>query len=350
MTRIIHCYGIRHTMHVIIVLCTLAMAAIGCSAGNDDVQRRGSVENGGTSGTATVNPGGGLGGIGGDPNGPPVLGIGGLTSGGAGGVANPGDGTPEICDGIDNDHNGIIDDVDVGHDGVCDCLNIATIGEIGPWGTGNVLAGWLNSRGPQPAVQLGDQEITEDLLRPFQVVVVLFASTEELDAQGRVLAAHHAFSAAEATALQNWVNAGGGIMTTIGYTPNEAAEAANINALLGGMGMGYSTVNLGVDQFVTDWVPHAVTNGVHNIFTNNGAEPDGTNGLTLARDGQGHVALQVAEVGSGHIITWGDEWITYDSEWANLTDEQVELFWLNMLKWLTPVKQCQVAIPPALIH
>ena len=32
-----------------------------------------------------------------------------------------GDGTPEICDGLDNDSNSIIDDVDVGHDGVCDC-------------------------------------------------------------------------------------------------------------------------------------------------------------------------------------------------------------------------------------
>ncbi len=30
--------------------------------------------------------------------------------------------SPEVCDGIDNDGNGIIDDVDVGHDGVCDCL------------------------------------------------------------------------------------------------------------------------------------------------------------------------------------------------------------------------------------
>jgi hypothetical protein len=42
----------------------------------------------------------------------------------------------------------------------------------------------------------------------------------------------------------------------------------------------------------------------------------------------------------------GDEWTTYDSEWANVTGEQVELFWLDILKWLSPPKTCQVPIPP----
>ena len=41
--------------------------------------------------------------------------------------------------------------------------------------------------------------------------------------------------------------------------------------------------------------------------------------------------------------------MTYDSEWANVTDEQVELFWLNILKWLSPPKTCQVPIPPGLV-
>jgi hypothetical protein len=58
----------------------------------------------------------------------------------------------------------------------------------------------------------------------------------------------------------------------------------------------------------------------------------------------------VGQGGSGHIVVWGDEWITYDSEWVDVQDQQVELFWLNILKWLTPAKQCQVAIPPSLIH
>ena len=50
--------------------------------------------------------------------------------------------------------------------------------------------------------------------------------------------------------------------------------------------------------------------------------------------------------GTGHLLVWGDEWITYNSEWSGHPDYQVTLFWLNMIKWLTPAKECQVAIPP----
>ena len=78
-------------------------------------------------------------------------------------------------------------------------------------------------------------------------------------------------------------------------------------------------------------------------------EPDGASGTTLARDGSGRVALQVAQPDAGRVVVWGDEWITYDSEWADVTDQQVELFWLNILKWLSPPKTCQVPIPPGLV-
>jgi hypothetical protein len=50
---------------------------------------------------------------------------------------------------MDNDGNQIVDDVDVGGDGVCDCLNIGTIGSIGPWSNGgNIFETWLNARTP----------------------------------------------------------------------------------------------------------------------------------------------------------------------------------------------------------
>src|SRR5690606_5076652 len=61
----------------------------------------------------------------------------------AGTGATPGS-NEDTCDGIDNDGNGIIDDVDVGRDGICDCLMIATLGEPGVWGEGDVFATWLD--------------------------------------------------------------------------------------------------------------------------------------------------------------------------------------------------------------
>jgi hypothetical protein len=252
---------------------------------------------------------------------------------------------PEVCDGIDNDDNGIVDDVDAQHDGVCDCLNIATIGEIGPWSNGgDVFKTWLNNRSPTPAVELGDKVITDELLKPLQIVVVLYAGTMDLTGNGRTLPAHHAFSAEEVAAFQRWVERGGGVMTTIGYTADEAMEVINVNRLLAPLGMAYSAAKLAEDGYVQEWVQHPVTNQVMKIFTANGVEPDGTSGTTLAFDANKHVALQVAQPQAGHVVVWGDEWITYDSQWQAVQDQQVERLWLNVFKWLTPPLVCQVPI------
>jgi hypothetical protein len=84
----------------------------------------------GSAGTGTGDAsGGGAGGI--------RLNVGGEFS--VGGAFN---GKPEVCDGVDNNGNGIVDDVDANSDGVCDCLNIATIGRSGLWGTGNLVLPW----------------------------------------------------------------------------------------------------------------------------------------------------------------------------------------------------------------
>jgi hypothetical protein len=263
-----------------------------------------------------------------------------LTDGGPG---TGGGGSAEVCDGIDNDGNGIADDVDVGGDGVCDCLNIATIGQIGPWSNGgNIFAQWLNARSSTPAVALGDQRLTDDLLAPFQVIVVLYASTMQL----KTLPPHHAFSQAEVEAFHRWVLDGGGVMTTIGYTPDEASEVENVNRLLHPLGLGYSTTQLDLSGFITNWVQHPVTDSVSNIFTENGVEPADVGGTTLAQDSAGRIALKVAQAGKGKAVVWGDEWITYDSEWQDVHDQQVERFWLNTLKWLTFEKECQVTLPP----
>lgn len=275
-----------------------------------------------------------------------MINLGGGDLDGSGGDSHVGDGTPEVCDGIDNDSNGIIDDVDAGHDGVCDCLNIATIGHIGPWSNGgNIFASWLNARSPIGAVALADDEITAENLKKFQIVVVLHVATQAVENNGVTAPAHHTFSDAEASAFEGWVRGGGGVMTTIGYTGDESHEVVNVNLLLAKLGMGYSTTNLDLTGNVQDWIAHPVTDGISNIYTDNGVEPDGPMGMTLAHGGD-KVALQVAQVGDGRAAVWGDEWITYDSEWSDVKGQQVEHFWLNLLKWLSPPTQCQVPIPP----
>lgn len=250
---------------------------------------------------------------------------------------------------MDDDSNGIVDDVDVNHDGVCDCLKIATIGRAGVWGTSTLFAQWLAARGASAAVDLGDQVLTAGLLAPYEVIVILDASTVSIRMQGTNYPVSHVYSAAEATALGDWVKAGGGVMTTIGYTSQESSEVANVNTLLAFSGMAYSATLTAPNGDVTLFDPHPVTSGVLKLAIEKGWPPAAGPGQTVGWDAQNRVALRVGTSGNGRIVMWGDEWITYDAYWASRPDLDIELFWLNVIKWLTPPKQCQVPIPP-IVH
>lgn len=253
----------------------------------------------------------------------------------------------EVCDGIDNDGNGIIDDVDEGGDGICDCLNIGTIGKIGPWSNGgNIFKTWLDTRSPIPAVDLGDQEITAELIAGLHVIVALRVDTSQLGKDGTP--AHHQFSPAEVSALEKWIRDGGGFLTTIGYQADEATEVQNVNRLLAPFGMRYhhEAEYLSLNGLVTSWNDHPIADNVTQVRTDNGVEPAEEGGATVARDEAGRVAMIAGTPGEGHVVVFGDEWITYDSEWANVTNLQVERLWLNMIKWLSPAEECQVTLPP----
>lgn len=247
-----------------------------------------------------------------------------------------GDGGAEVCNGIDDDGNGIVDDVDVGHDGICDCLKVATLGVPGTWGQGDVFAAWLSARSVAGAADLKYQTLTKELLAPYQVIVA-----QDLSKGNR------SYSSAEVQALNDWIAGGGGFMTLIGYA--DPSEVTNVNALLAPQGISYGSEQIlakkgGSTIPITQWQPHPVTQGVTRVGIDNGYPVQG--GGTVVATEQGYDLLRVKEAGHGHVLVWADEWITYDSEWSGHPDYQVQLFWLNAIKWLTPANQCQVAIPP----
>jgi hypothetical protein len=242
--------------------------------------------------------------------------------------------SPEICDGIDNNCDGQIDNVDKNGDGVCDCLLIATLGNPGTWGTGDVFSTWLSARSNVGAVSLADQTLTSDLLAKYEVIVA------------QDLSKNHEYSSDEVAALQTWIKAGGGFMTLIGYA--DPGEEANVNQLLQPFTMNYGHKQIlpaqGASTFpITDWTPHPIDEGVTAVGVDYGYEAQGQ-GTVFARGGGYNVGL-AQEVLPGHVLVWGDEWITYDSEWQQHSDYQVELFWLNAIKWLTAANKCQVSIP-----
>lgn len=308
------------------LLAGTAAVAVACGSSEGD---------GDTAASGTDASGAGAGsGSGGDGDGD---GVGGsfTTSVGSGASSSGSGGSAEVCDGIDNDNNGVVDDVDKGGDGICDCLRIATLGVPGQWGVGDVFATWLSERSDNGSVSLGDQVLTPALLGQYQVIVA-----ENVSTIGRTYAAD------EVAALQAWVEGGGGFMTLIGY--GDPSERTNANTLLSPFGVQYQEQQIlqksgGSTVPVMGWNAHPVSMGVSRIGVDNGYEVSG--GGTLVADEQGYDMLRAVEQGSGHVLVWGDEWITYDSEWTEHPDYQVELFWLNSIKWLTPEMDCQVPVP-----
>lgn len=318
-----------------------ALAACGSeSAGYASLPASESTTGGATSEGATTGVGSGTaGGIGpdaasaiGTANG--TLGINLAASTGSSTTGTiPGLGQEDLCDRIDNDGNGIVDDVDVAGDGICDCLRIATLGVPGMWGEGDVFDTWLDSRSNNGAVDLADTVLTAETLSPYQVIVA------------QDLSGGHVYSAEEAQALNAWVQAGGGFLTLTGFADPDILD--NINTLLASFGLSYGPEQIlprqgGQTVPVTEWLEHPVTLGITQIGVDNGFPVQGGTAIALE---QGFQVLTPIESGLGHVLAWGDEWITYNSEWTEHPDYQVERLWVNAIKWLTPATDCQVPIP-----
>jgi hypothetical protein len=340
------------------VIVISALAIGGCAASEGGIDNEGSSGSGasaGSGGGSGAGSGGSAGsgwGSGGSAGSAAGSGGGGgspaIDGGGAGGSAGSGGvptGNETLCDDIDNDQNGVIDDVDKGKDGICDCLKIATLGLKGKWGQGNVFANWLATRSDFGAVDLGTQVLSDALIAPYDVIVA-----QDLSTKGGVFGGlgGKGYDATEVAALQAWISGGGGLMTLAGY--EDPYSVGNVNTLLAPLGMSYGTSqilqNSGSTVPVGGWILHPATDGVSLIGVGNGYEVFGP-GSMIANQA-GYDVLQAHTVGSGRVLMWADEWITYDTEWTSNPQYQVELFWLNIIKWLSPSDICQVPIPPSI--
>lgn len=256
----------------------------------------------------------------------------------------------EVCDGLDNDGDGIIDNVDADSDGICDCLRIATLGYPGKWGNGDIFTNWLNGKSLHGADSLGGKVLTEELLSPYHVIVVQDVRAGTPGVSGKARGIGRFYSQAEANVLKAWVQQGGGLMTLIGY--DQPTEVDNVNLLLSGFGLAYLKKPIlgrsgGSTVPVTHWeATHPLADGIQKVGVDNGYPVTG--GTLIAWEpnkGDSDVGRAVT-IGTGHVFAWGDEWITYDSEWRSHPDYQVQRFWLNTVKWLTRSDFCQVKIPP----
>jgi hypothetical protein len=244
-----------------------------------------------------------------------------------------------MCDGIDNDGDGIIDNVDLANDGICDCLKIGTIGKS-LHGSDETFAAWLGRRSGG-VTELAGQQLTAELLAPIQALIIQ-------DVRER------AYTQDEINVLEKWVSDGGGIFALTGYT---ADINTNVNALLAPYGINYGVLLVLVNPLANEsvpvdtWYPDPVTEGITKVGVVSAYEVQG-GGKILAEGNDLLLGKQVmfrsVEHGKGKVLAWGDEWITYNSEWVTRTDYQVARLWQNSLQWLGGEKECKVP-PPILL-
>jgi hypothetical protein len=145
-------------------------------------------------------------------------------------------------------------------------------------------------------------------------------------------------------------------MTMTGYS-SPPTDNANVNILLAPFGLSYGEVQIlkkgasATTVPITQFTAHPITAGVTSVGVDNGyevsgpASPDPASNFIVYATGGGYRVGEAMQVGKGHVDVWGDEWITYNSEWVNHPDYQVPLFWTNTIKWLTLAGFCQVTIP-----
>ncbi len=315
----------------------LCVLLLHCAADDGETAGR----SGGLGGTAATGGDAGAGGAGGAAaagNGG-VAGTGVAGSVGVGGSltidsgsCTPNETSETLCDGLDNDCDGKVDNVDVGGDGICDCLRLGIIGSPGTLPSANFQA-WLAARGTKVERKhtTGSEPFDAAFLNNYDVLVI--------DRLPRP------YTAAEAAALETWVDAGGGFISMTGYTNTPDPDFLP-NALLAPFGLEYVPPLLIED--VTNFTPHPVTQGLSLVTFNGGYEVrDNGAGLgtstPIARVTAGPVAV-AHERGMGRAVAWGDEWITFDSEWQTIPE--IETLWINVFAWIGPRNSCEVPGPP----
>ncbi|KYF51722.1 hypothetical protein BE08_27540 [Sorangium cellulosum] len=371
-------------LHFAARLCAVLAAAwlpvIACSGGG-----------GGDKGNAADNGGGGQGASGagssssGTSSSSGDFGDIGLTSTGPGGPP-PDAGNQTTCD----------------DEGNCTCINIASIGREGVWGpcssdSTTALQNWLNTQSTAQVDNYNTEKptLTPEFLAKYDVILLQWMVTKGAQNDD---GAPWQFSADEVKALEDWVNSGGGLIALSGYQcDGQGCTIHDVTAT-------NQLLSFADIQFNTDGLLDPARSGCPNcncwggplplggplpgsVGTWNQDTPIGKDirsvGAYIARsiktstatvdctDGTNNFAVH-KEVGKGHIVAFGDEWVTYSGQWLGTaeclnpqmyTDPnsacyersaaqvfQISQFWYNAIKYAASSVECFTIEDPAIIR
>jgi hypothetical protein len=265
-----------------------------------------------------------------------------------------------------------------GADCTCPTLTVAVIGKPGKWGANpggdsdTAFQEWLNSSSAGTAkadVYASKPTLTTDFLGRYNVIIL--ASLSEDSSTGPFWS----FDGSEVVAFQDWIeNKGGGVIALTGYS-GDGAETKPTNQLLAFSGVTYITdgawapcsdwtiCGCAGSRTLSTWVKTDaailnLSNSVSTIGFENGRPINVPAGAHVAATGQsnnGIVNVLVGKIaGTGRVLVYGDEWITYTSQWTGAGVDpskctsgyypqdvyQTAQFWFNMIKWVQPRATC----------
>jgi hypothetical protein len=193
------------------------------------------------------------------------------------------------------------------------------------------------------------------------------------------------YSQSDVDALAEWVRAGGALITMSGYGGN-TTEVTPLNKLLSFAGISYNTDDtftacldnmcycasnsISFGGWTTNYADApALTHDLKKVgvFHGRSIKCSGSECQVFAKDSAAGIVGVAKKVGNGRVIAWGDEWVTYTSQWG-LKDSKyddaatysqchdftaknaysVPQFWYNLFAWSVPAMDwCfTITVPP----
>jgi hypothetical protein len=229
--------------------------------------------------------------------------------------------------------------------------------------------------------------ITDQLLSQYDVVILQALYDNPYDSN--VL---WKYTTADATALHDWVNdKGGALIAMSGYYSDSAVEIQPLNQLMTSFGITYDsdTTYTSSDcpnppslcycaygsipfENWTTVVPDITKNLKKiGVFMGRSIKCSGSDCQTVATNNvdtnaQSNIVGVAKVVGNGRVFAWGDEWVTYTSQWGLMPDLQydnattyaqcvgytpmtsytVPQFWYNVFRWVAHTSCLTIVVPP----
>ena len=274
------------------------------------------------------------------------------------------------------------------------CVTIASIGAHGVTGSNTGDNGdtqsfidWLNTQSNASVDTFTTKPtITAGFLAKYDVLVFQWLADVPCTGGQCAASSYWQFSTDEVSALQAWVNNGGGIVTMSGYE-SSSNEINPINSLLSFTELQYGPddvlgncalfdggsdslcyCNQGAVPLGPPWAQTAIGADITTVGAFHG-RPVLTRGDDTVIDVEDAKYIYGAHqtVGKGHVFVYTDEWVTYSSQWLTVGGDggpgvqygntydpcyqrssgqifQVPQFWFNAITYAASAQNCVFTI------